>query len=112
MIPLDTPRSAVGVGVKQAHHTPVCRRCALFIGLVLGAANGAVAQVSSINSAILQSHVFNDVPASVFTGINQYPSSITLGETGMSAPTGYADRDVWRFSNNGTTAYQFGAHEY
>ena len=79
----------------------------------LAAATGAYAQVSSINSAIIVPRVFNDVPGAAGNYINSYPGSITLGESGMSAPTGYADRDVWYFSNNGgASAYQFQNGDY
>jgi hypothetical protein len=84
--------------------------CVAFIGLVV--VNQCVAQVSAITSATTQGHVFNDVPGDVSTIINQYPLSITLGEAGVSAPTGFADRDVWQFSNNGTTAHLFQYDEY
>ncbi|SPE50663.1 exported hypothetical protein [Verrucomicrobia bacterium] len=81
----------------------------LAVATALAAATTAYAQ---INSAVIHTHVFNDVPGSVPTAINLYPASITLGETGMSAPTGFADRDVWQFSNNGSTAYGFGPSSY
>lgn len=74
--------------------------------------NTIMAQVSSINSAIIQSRVFNDVPGAVFTGINNYPGSISLSEAGVSAPTGFANRDQWRFSNNGATPYSFQHNDY
>jgi hypothetical protein len=84
---------------------------ATFVGLV--AATGAYAQVRSINSAIVTSRVFNDVPGAAGSYPNNYPSSIGLGESGMSAATGYANRDVWQFSNNGgTSAYQFQNGDY
>ena len=80
---------------------------ATLIGLGLMANQTAFAQVSSINSAIIQQRVFNDVPGAIFTGVNNYPTLISLSEQGVSSPTGFANRDLWRFSNNGTTAYQF-----
>jgi hypothetical protein len=86
---------------------------AILVSLLLAAASGAHAQVSSINSATIIPRVFNDVPGAVGTYINSYPGSITLGESGMSAPTGYADRDVWYFSNNGgVSPYQFQNGDY
>jgi hypothetical protein len=89
-----------------------CTCKATLIGLCLAFASGAYAQVGSINSAVITPRVFNDVPGAVGTYLNSYPGSITLGESGMSAATGYADRDVWRFSNDGLTAYQFGNNDY
>jgi hypothetical protein len=89
------------------------KRCAAVIYLSL--AGGAYAQVSSINSAIIQTHVFNDIPTATPSFINNYPSSITLSESGVanhSNTNAFADRDIWRFSNNGSTAYQFLAGDY
>jgi hypothetical protein len=80
-----------------------CICCAALIGL----ANGAYAQVSTINSALITSRVFNDIPGATFTSINAYPSFIAFGEAGVSAPTGFANRDAWQFSNNGTAPYAF-----
>ncbi|MGA2659756.1 MAG: PEP-CTERM sorting domain-containing protein [Verrucomicrobiota bacterium] len=85
---------------------------AALVGLGLGAATGARAQVGSINSAVIQQHVFNDIPGATFTGVNQYPSLILLSDQLVSAPTGFANRDVWQFSNNGTSAYQFQHNDY
>lgn len=72
----------------------------------------ALGQVSSINSAILQPRVFYDIPGATFTGVNNYPSLISLTEAGVSSPTGFANRDQWLFSNNGTSAYQFQHNDY
>ena len=85
---------------------------ATLIGLGLMANHAAVAQVSSINSAIIQSRVFNDVPGAVFTGVNTYPTLISLSEQGVSRTNGFANRDIWQFSNNATTAYQFQHNNY
>ena len=79
----------------------------IIVGVSLVAAGAASAQVSSINSAVLNARVFNDVPGAVGTYINNYPGSISLGEAGISAPTGFANRDVWQFSNNSSTPYAF-----
>src|SRR5260370_24847050 len=83
------------------------------IGRCLAAASGAYADVSSINSVIITSHVFNDVRGAVFTGVNRYPGFISLSEAGVSQATGFADRDVWYFSNDeGASAYQFQNNDY
>lgn len=82
---------------------------------VLGllAATGAYAQVGSINSAIITPRVFNDIPGATGTYINNYGSSITFGESGVSAASGFADRDMWNFSNNGgASAYAFQHNDY
>jgi hypothetical protein len=76
------------------------------------AATGAFAQISSINSAVIDQRVFNDYPGATGTYLNLYPGSITLGEAGEFAASGFANRDEWFFSNNGTSAYNFGANDF
>jgi hypothetical protein len=79
----------------------------------LAAVGGAQAQVSSINSVYIHPRVFDDIPGATGTYLDGYPGSVTLGEAGVSAASGFADRDVWYFSNNGgTSAYQFQANDY
>ncbi|HXB60127.1 MAG TPA: PEP-CTERM sorting domain-containing protein [Candidatus Acidoferrales bacterium] len=75
-------------------------------------ASGAYAQLSSINSAVLDTRVFNDYPGATGNYINSYPGSITLGEAGEFGATGFANRDEWFFSNNGTSAYALGANDF
>jgi hypothetical protein len=80
------------------------------VGICLAAASGAYAQISTINSAVINSRVFNDMPSATGNYINAYPGSITLGETGAFRSTsGGLDRDYWEFSNNGSSYYVFGA---
>jgi hypothetical protein len=79
----------------------------------LAAASAAYAQVSSINSAVVVPRVFNDIPAATFTPVNSYPGSISLAEANVSKVGGFANRDVWYFSNNGgASAYQFQNNDY
>lgn len=86
-------------------------RCAILIGLA--ATSGAYAQISSINSAVITPRVFNDIPTATGNYINNYPASITLGESGVSTNSGaFADRDLWNFSNNGTTPYTLANNDY
>lgn len=81
--------------------------------LCLTAATGAWAQISSINSAVVTPRVFNDFPGATGNYVNNYPGSITIGETGAGrATSGGLDRDTWQFSNNGTTAYTLGANDF
>lgn len=87
-------------------------RCAALACCGILSINTTFAQVSSINSGVIQSRVFNDVPGATFTGVNSYPGSISLSEAGVSAATGFANRDVWRYSNNGTTPYSFQHNDY
>jgi hypothetical protein len=91
---------------------PQIARYAALIGCGIVSATSTFAQVSSINSAVIQSRVFNDVPGAVFTGVNNYPGSISLSEVGVGAATGFANRDQWRFSNNGSTPYSFQHNDY
>jgi hypothetical protein len=87
---------------------------AALIGLFLALTGGAYAQVGSINSATIVPRVFNDIPGATFASVNSYPGSIVLGESGVSKTgTGFANRDVWYFSNNGgVSAYQFQNSDY
>ena len=75
-------------------------------------ASGAYAQISSINSAVIVPRVFNDYPSATGTYLNVYPGSITLGEAGEFAASGFANRDEWFFSKNGSTAYALAANDY
>ncbi len=92
---------------------PQTTRVAALIGLFLAVTGGAYAQVSSINSAIIVPRVFNDIPGAAFTSANSYPGSISLTESGVSQPAGFANRDVGDFANNGgVRAYQFQNNDY
>ena len=85
---------------------------ATIMGLCLAVASGAYAQVSSINSAYIGPRVFNDVPSATLTINNIYPSAILMTEQNVSG-SGFANRDVWYFSNNGgASAYQFQNNDY
>ncbi|HEV2392957.1 MAG TPA: hypothetical protein VG146_11420 [Verrucomicrobiae bacterium] len=74
----------------------------------------AQAQISSINSAVVTPRFFNDMTSATGTYINNYPTAITLGESGAwRATSGGLDRDLWQFSNNnGSSAYTFGANDH
>jgi hypothetical protein len=93
--------------------TPL-QRCACLATLVgLSAVSGAYAQVSSINSAAVTPRVFNDIPTATFTGVTNFPTQISFSEANVSTASGFANRDTWRFSNNGgTSAYQFQDSDY
>jgi len=100
------------------NYTPL-RRCSCF-GIVIGLAVAAAAnaQVGTINSAVISPRVFNDIPGAslnVGTIYQPYPdpSSISFTEQGVSAPAGFANRDAWRFSNNGgVSAYAFANDDF
>jgi hypothetical protein len=84
---------------------------AVVVGLL--ASKGANAQVSSIDSVVVTPRVFNDVPGATFNQINSYPSFLALSEQNVSSPTGFANRDVWRFgTNNSAGAYRFQNGDY
>ena len=83
------------------------------IGLGLAFASGVSAQITTINSAVISPRVFNDFPSATGTYINNYPGSITIGESGAyRATSGGLNRDLWSFSNDGTTAYTLGANDF
>jgi hypothetical protein len=88
------------------------KRLIYFVTLLgLVAATGAYAQIGTINSAVITSRVFNDIPGATFTSVNGFFTS--LSEAGVSRPApGGANRDIWRFSNNGSTAYQLQSGNY
>ena len=84
-----------------------CFYTSALVGLCLMATSVAYAQISSINSAVITPRVFNDYPGATGTYINNYASSITLGESGEfnTGSTGFANKDIWQLSNNGSTPY-------
>ena len=89
-----------------------CISFSVLAGLCLAATTGATAQISSINSAVITPRVFNDFPTAVGNYVNNYPTSITLGEANEAGASGFANRDEWFFSNNGTSAYSLSAFDY
>src|SRR5450756_2806775 len=85
---------------------------AALIGLCLAAANGAYAQVGSINSAKINPRVWGDIPLATLNTVSLYPAVISFSEANVSG-TGYANRDTWQFSaDGGASAYQFRSNDY
>ena len=94
----------------------------------LAAATGAYAQISSgsavfqnititgdpaINSDIVHNRVYNDYPSATLATVNNYPSLVSFGESNVVAPTGFANRDDWRFSSDGGVSdHLFQNNEY
>ncbi len=94
----------------------------------LAAANGAYAQVNSgsavfqnititgdpaINSGIVHPRVFNDYPGATLVTVNNYPSLVSFSESNVVGPSGFANRDDWRFSSDGgLTDHLFQNNEY
>lgn len=89
-----------------------CISFSVLTGLCFVATTGAYAQIGSINSAVISPRVFNDFPSATGNYINNYPTSITLGEANEAGATGFANKDEWAFSNNGTSAYTLGAFDF
>ena len=88
-------------------------RLASLVAITLLAGVSARAQISTVDSVITTPREWNDIPDAVITTVSTYPSLVSFTETGVSAATGFANRDVWRFSNDGgTTAYQFQDDDY
>jgi hypothetical protein len=86
---------------------------ATLIGLCLAAANGAFAQVSTINAANYHPREYNDVPGSTLTVVSNFPSLVVFDDQNVSAPGGFANRHVWRFSSNaGASPYQFNNNDF
>jgi len=84
----------------------VCTITSILIGL--GAAAPGFAQISTINSANYHPREFNDVPNSTLTVVSNYPALVAFQDQNVSKATGFANRHVWRFSNDGgVTPYHF-----
>ena len=88
------------------------QRIALCTALLGFITVGAYAQVITINSDVIHARVFNDIPSATLTTVNNYPSAINFSEVGVSAPTGFANRDVWNFSADGANNYLFANNDY
>ncbi len=100
--------------------------CAVVISLIV--TNGAYAQLNSgsavfqnititgdpaINSDILHPRVFNDYPGATLATVNNYPSLVSFSESGVVGPSGFANRDDWRFSSDGGASdHLFQNNEY
>src|SRR5882724_4727314 len=85
------------------------QHCTRNVALIsLGFAMAASAQISTINSANIHPREFNDVPGSTLTVVNNYPALISIHDQNVSAPSGFANRHVWRYSSDsGATPFRF-----
>lgn len=56
-----------------------------------------------IDSAVLNTRLFNDFPSSTLTTVNNYPSVVSFSDAGISAPQipPFANRHNFRLSDNG-----------
>jgi hypothetical protein len=75
--------------------------------------NISITGVPSINSDIVHPRVFNDYPGAALGVVNNYPSLVSFSESNVVGPTGFANRDDWRFSSDGgLTDHLFQNNEY
>lgn len=89
-----------------------CLHASTLMTLSLAFVGGAYAQIYTINSTVIKPRVYNDIPGAVGTYISA-PGAVSFTELGVNSGSGFADRDVWYFSNNGgASAYQFQANDY
>lgn len=96
----------------MSFHPRYIRQLSL-VGFTLATVSACYGQISSINSANYHPREFNDIPNATLTVVSNYPSLISFKEQNVSAPTGFANRDVWRFSNDGgATPYHFTNDEF
>lgn len=81
----------------------------------LGVLSGTVfAQISTINSAVISSRQFNDIPGATLTVVSNYPTLISFEEQNVSTTAAaFANRDSWHFSNNsGASQFLFQNNDY
>jgi len=70
----------------------------------LGAASGAVAQISTINSAVIIPRYYNDITNASLTVVSNYPALISFDyENVYTTNPAFADRSVWQFGRTGST---------
>jgi len=87
---------------------------AAVIGLACAATNTAYAQISTINSVVVQPRVLDDLPNAGLTIVTNYPALISFTETNVSTTnTAFLrNQDLWQFSVDGqTNAYVFSASD-
>jgi hypothetical protein len=91
---------------------------ASIFGLTLVAVPGVNAQVSTINSVVVQTNVVTttNLPSAVLTVVSNYPSVVSFTETNAGINTTNttfsAYQDVWQFSTNKSTPYLFQTNDY
>ena len=77
----------------------ISRICKIAL-ITVGFSTSLYSQISTINSANYHPREFNDVPGSALTVVSNYPSRISFTDQNVSAPSGFANRHVWRFSSD------------
>ena len=86
------------------------KRVTLVLALaVVGAAAAEVSATPSVNSAVINTRVFNDFPSSTLSFNDSYPASITISDdnSNLPPPPGFANLHNWRFSENNFTTATF-----
>ena len=68
--------------------------------VVLAALGGHALGSPVIDSAVINTRIFNDCPTSTLTTVNNYPALITIQDEGLSC-TGFANLHNFRLSENG-----------
>jgi len=62
--------------------------------------------IRNVNSAVIQTRIFNDCPTSVVTTLNSYPGLISIDDAVLDCG-GFANLHNWRFSEDGATPAVF-----
>jgi len=91
------------------------RRSAAAMVAILGVAAIAAAQ-PNVNSAKLNTRIFNDFPGSSLGSTNAYPGMVQISDANLvnTPPGGFANRHNWRVSADGgaTNATFMNSHNY
>jgi hypothetical protein len=74
--------------------------------LAVSFATGDATNTPDVNSAVIQTRIFNDCPTSVLTTINSYPGDISIDDQVLDCG-GFANLHNWRFSSDGATPAVF-----
>ncbi|MBY0262144.1 MAG: hypothetical protein K2Q20_07350 [Phycisphaerales bacterium] len=78
---------------------------ALLAIAAVGASSAVVLATPAINSAVLNTRVFNDNPGSTLATTNSYPSLVQFNDSNLT--TGFANRHNFRLSTNSSTGAVF-----
>jgi hypothetical protein len=95
-----------------------CRSACIALGLAFTAVNASHAQVSTVNSVIVQQGILDsaNLPNAVLSGVTNYPSLVSFSVTNAGVGTTNTSfspiQDVWQFSVQGqTNAYMFQSND-
>jgi len=78
----------------------------LAVLMIASMAVTASAITPNVNSAVIQTRIFNDCPTSIVTTINAYPGLISISDAVLDCG-GFANLHNWRFSEDGATPAVF-----